>query len=501
MTLNLSPVDLLVVLAYLLGTFAIAWRVRSHQKTTEDYYLAGRSIPWVVVSLSLFATLFSTISFVSVPGEAYKNGALYFLRSPAYLVGLPVAIALFLRYFYTKPRFTAYEYLEERFDRNVRLVGSGVFLIVRGFYAATVLYAASKIFVAFVGFSELQVIVVVGIFSIAYTTVGGMRAVMYTDVFQSIVLFIGLGGVLYKVLAVSHFDVAGIYSFGQAHDHTFGALASGDFYSLSPWVRYTVWLLLIDAFLHPLSNVGADQLTVQRLLSGKGYSDARKALWVKGFMGVGILAALYFIGLAMFRYYNGGGGTLPEGMGADRVLGHFVITELPAPFPGLLAAALLSALMSTVDSTINSLATVTGEDILVRFRRKSKLAHVTVAKLLTVFWGAVILGLACFLSTASTQTETTVLEVNNVWATLWHVLLMVFLLAVLTRRITARGVFWGALLGTATNLVLPWVLYYNTPPEARISFAWLGVPGFLITGIVAAAVSYLAPGRPKGDAT
>ena len=493
---SLSAMDWVVVALYLVLTIGIALHVRLGQKSASDYFLAGRSMPWLVVSISLYATLFSTISFVAVPGEAFRNGTLMSLNSIGYAVFTPLAVFLFLRFFFQAGTFTCYEYLERRFNGTTRTLGSLVFLATRAIYGATVFYAAAVIFEALVGWDAMTTIVAVGAFAVAYTAIGGLRAVMITDVLQTVVLLTGLVAVFVKLAALTGFDFSGVWGYAQAHDLTFGRTATAEFYSFDPHVRYTLWTCLALSIMNPLSGYGADQLVVQRLLASKSYAAAKRAVWLKTIAVLPIMAAFYFAGLMLFFHY-GTKGALPEGFEADQVMGFFINQHLPAPLPGLIAAALLAALMSTVDSTVNSLSTVTCIDLLGRvgWMPQDDAAQVRLGKWLTLAWGVVVVGFAALLTRASQGVETTVMEVQAVWASLWGVLLVVMLAGVLTRWATARAATWALLAGMALNLSLPWVLYYGTPPEARISFVWVGMPGAMVAAVVIVLFSLLDGGR------
>ncbi len=327
-----------------------------------------------------------------------------------------------------------------------------------------------------------------------------MRAVMITDVFQTGILLVGLCAIGFTILLRFDFDVLGVYQFAREHNRGFEKVGASDFYSFNPNVRFTFWILTLYMFTTPLINVGTDQLTVQRLLSGKGYKQAKSALWIKAWMGLAVISVLYFLGLALFQFYNSGISQLPNTVKPDQVLGYFIANELSPPFPGLLIAALLAALMSTIDSTINSLSAVTNVDLLAQWRvmPRSTKGKMRLAKVMTLAWGAVILALACVISFAAKGVSTSVLEVTVVWETLWLVLLALFLLGVLTRWATPLGVSCGAILGATTSLTLPWFLYYGTEEQDRISFAWLGVPGFFVTLSVCALVSLIWPSRQAG---
>ncbi len=497
--ITLSTLDWTVIGVYLALVLGIALRVRLGQNTSADYFLAGRSMPWVVVAISLYATLFSTISFVAVPGEAFKNGVLLSLNSIGYAVFTPLAVFLFLRFFYQTDTFTCYEYLERRFGGATRTLGSLLFLATRTLYAATAFYAAAVIFEALIGWDKTTSVLAAGVFAIVYTTIGGLRAVMITDVLQTAILLTGLAAVFYKAGSLIGFDFGAVWDYARQQGHGFGRVGEPGFYSLNPYVRYTLWIWLMGAFMGPSVGYGADQLVVQRLLASRSYAAAKRAVWLKTLGVLPIMAAFYAVGLMLFYHYRAAD-ALPEGFEPDHVMGLFIIQHLPPPMPGLIAAALLAALMSTVDSTVNSLSTVTTMDLLKRlgWLPEDETKHIRTGKLLTLGWGVVVVGFAVFLTRASEGVESTVMELTLMWTSLWGVLLVIMLAGVLTRWATARAATVALLAGMALNLTLPWFLYYGTPAEDRISFAWVGLPGLLAAAVLVVAGSLLDPRKPAG---
>jgi SSS family transporter len=487
--INLHAFDWIALALYVLVTFGIALRVRFGQKSQADYYLAGRSSHWILIGVSMYATLFSTVSFVSMPGEGYKHGMLMSLQSVGYTLFTPLAVWMFLRFFYNTTSFTAYEYLERRFDLNARTLGAVAFIVLRALYGALVFFAASKAFETLVGWPPVMTICVVGSITIAYSYIGGMRAIIITDFVQTMVILGGLLVIIFKVSSLVGFDYAAVWRFAAAHDHTFNQVSTPEFWSLDPKLRYTFWTWLLLALTAPLTNYGTDQLVVQRILSSKSYGDAKKAIILKTVGALPFSLLFYFTGVLLFFYFNNF--TAPPGVEADGMLGYFINQFLPSPLPGLIAAALLAALMSTFDSTLNSLSTVFAVDVL---QRRGWVAPdvdlLQLGKRLTLGWGVVMLGLALFLAQASRGVESTIAEVASILTCLWGVLLVVVMAGIFTRWATARAATWALLLGGLINLYVPWKLYYGTAPEERISFVWVGVPGWIAALVVIAIVSF-----------
>jgi solute:Na+ symporter, SSS family len=419
-----------------------------------------------------------------MPGEGYKHGMLMSLQTVGYTLFTPLAVWMFLRFFYNTTSFTAYEYLERRFDLNARTLGAIAFILLRALYGALVLFAASKAFQTLVGWPPLITIGIVGVVTIAYSYLGGMRAIIITDFLQTVVILGGLLVIIFKVSTLIGFDYGAAWRFAAAHDHTYSRVGTPEFWSIDPKLRYTFWTWLLLAVTAPLTNYGTDQLVVQRILASRSYGDARKAIILKTVGALPFSLLFYLTGVLLFFYFNSVS-TPPEGVHADGMLGYFINQFLPSPLPGLVAAALLAALMSTFDSTLNSLSTVFGVDVL---QRRGWIPHdanlLRVGRRLTLGWGVVMLGLALFMAQASRTVESTIAEVTSILTSLWGVLLVVVMAGIFTRWATARAATWALLLGGLVNLYVPWKLYYGTAPDERISFVWVAVPGWIVALVV-----------------
>lgn len=488
--ISLSAFDWAAVGVFLSLVIGFAMYVKFQQRGSEDYFLAGRSMNWVVVAISTYATLFSTIAFVATPGEAYGNGlmlSLWMLGAFVY----PLTVWLFLKFFFMSRSFTAYEYLEARFNLPTRLSGGTIYIIIRLMYAGTVLYAAAKVFESLIGWDPLLTILIVGTFTIAYTATGGMKAVMFTDVVQGIVIIIGIVLIFATVLGSADYDVRAIYEYAATHDHGYEKIMTWEFWRLDLHDRFSFWLLLLYMATAPVQAVTADQSTIQRLLSSKGYRGARKAVLVQAFAGIPIGSMLWLIGIGLFYYYGQHPELLPKNIENDQVFGYFINRNLPSPMPGLITAALLAALMSTIDSTVNCIANVLHRDGLIRLGvvQEGTKNEMLICRSISVVSGIVGVAFAVVLTVAGEGVESSVLEIAGIWASLWGVLMMPFVLGVLVPNVSGRAMFVGLVAGGAVNLALPYLLYYNVPADDRISFMWVGVPGMLLAGIIPLVLS------------
>ena len=494
-SLSLHWLDWAVVIAFLAVVVLIALRVRFSQTDKEDFFLAGRSIGWVVVAFSFFATSFSSISFVGEPGEAYNHGLLWSLTAVGQLLVMPLGIVLFLRFFFRTKTFTAYEYLERRFNLPARLAGATVYVLQRIVFTGVILYSIAVVFESLVGWDPYMTVLGVGVFTILYTTTGGMKAVMFTDVLQGVVLLVGIGAMAFKIMDVAGFDLASIYGYAADHRHGFDAVSQPEFYSLDLRTRFSFWLLLFNVTTAPLLFVSADQLSVQRLLAAKGYGGARKAVWANAFAAIPVKALYAFVGIGLFYFYGRNPELLPDKIRSDQVLGHFIKTQMPTPLPGLIVAAVLAAMMSTVDSVMNSVANVIHSDFLIRLRvmKSDDESSLRLCRVLSVATGAISIGAALLLTRCGEGVRTSVLEVCAIWSSLWWVLLATFLVGVLVPRVSGPVMVTSMVLGAATTVAMSCLLYYPVPAEERISFLWFCVPGFFITFLAPLVLSLLWP--------
>ncbi|HEY2584485.1 MAG TPA: hypothetical protein VGI81_01825 [Tepidisphaeraceae bacterium] len=344
------------------------------------------------------------------------------------------------------------------------------------------------------GWRPAVTILLAGSFTVLYTMHGGMRTVIMTDVMQAAVLTLGIGAVLWKVLQLTGMNPAAIYHFAAVHGHGYGALASPAFYRPDLHTRYNFWLVVYLPLREKLAALSSNQLTVQRLLTTKGYRGAKWATITTSLQTVPLVALFWAVGAGLFYYYRGPHPErLPAGVGPDQVLGHFIVTELPRPLPGLVLAALLASLMSTTSSAINSSATILYRDGIVRLHWATLggARKMLICKLLSVAVGVVAVVVGLLLALGSSHAMGSVLDVNTICSGVTSVLLAAFLLGVLAPFVSAGPMFVGCLAGGICSLVLPFLFYYNVPPAQRISFAWLGVPGFVTAVVVAVGLSLL----------
>ena len=207
---TLSPTDYTVMLAYIVGVTLLGLHFYRSQNSTEDFFLAGRRMSWFPVALSIIATNFSAISFMGIPGIVYKTNLQIYMAGLVVLpLSLPLAIFLFVRFFHRLNLYTAYEYLERRFNTGIRTVGSTLFILLRLSWLATVIYVPSLALSAVTNIPLVPCIIGIGLLSTFYTTMGGMKAVIWTDVAQFFVMIGSMAAIIIVLLVAFQWDVGG----------------------------------------------------------------------------------------------------------------------------------------------------------------------------------------------------------------------------------------------------------------------------------------------------
>ncbi len=462
--------------AYLLLTLAIGtWFVKG-QRNLDEYFLAGRSMGSVVVAMTILASLFSGISFLAAPAEGFANGPIFYLVNLGFFLATPLTTLVFLPFYYNARFFTAYQYLEERFSVHLRTLASASFIARVLLWLAAATYAPALALEQATGMPLWFTILCSGVLTTIYTTFGGMRAVIWTDVMQLIVLF--AGQLVIVLIAVTR--VPGgwgqIIELGQQGGRLELSL------SPDPTVRLTLWGLIIGAAFMHLVQMATDQVSVQRYLSATSLKVAQRGLWLKLAFVLPVTVVFYGTGLVLYAFYQVHGDPLAAGKitKADQILPYFVVNELPHGMPGLFIAAIYAASMSTISAGINSLTSASLVDFYQRLWRRPDLSEhnqLRIARWLTFAYGALVILLAFLVERLGTLLEAT----NKVIGLIGGPLVGLFLLGILTRRATARGALAGWIGGLMFTL---WICFGTS-----VSFLWYAMSGCLTTLIIGYAVS------------
>jgi SSS family transporter len=470
----------------------------SGESEIDEHLMAGGRTPWWAAAISYVMALFSTVSLVSTPGEAYNNGLrLYVLEWFAPFTGL-LFFFIFVRFYFNVKTFTPFAYLERRFDARVRCLVSSIYLFTRISILAMILFACARIFQGLAGWPVWVTALLVGTVSIIYSTLGGLKAVIWTHVLQFVVMIIGIGAAVVLATRSVNGGAAGVLTYSFAHGK--GFRFEQGFFSFNPHVRVTFWALMMSSIFAYMFYGSSDQIAIQQLLCTNSYKAARRSFITSTLIFVPLGALLWFLGLAVFVYYaqNPLPGGNPPG---DLALFRFIVQKTPQPIPGLVAAAALSAATSTIGAMIMSLSTVATKDFYVRFFREQATDQQQVACARWSTFGLGVLGtvMAIVISFTADSLRETVIEANTIWGAIITVVPPVFFLGVISRRCNANHVLAAVAFGTViTGMMIAWYLrsrWQHNP----ISYLDVAIPAFVGTIVFGLLAPYVAGKRPSRE--
>jgi SSS family transporter len=460
--IRLSAIDWCIFVSYLGVIFALGvWFARG-QRNNEDYFVGGRRMNWFAVGVSLFATAFSSLSFVALPrAGAFDDYHLLVTYLCIPLIITPVLWWVFVPVYQRLGVTSVYEYLEIRFHRPLRRLGTVLFALYAIGWMGSMVYATGLILKSALHLSAEQftwTLIAVGLFATLYTVLGGIRAVIWTDVLQAATL--GGGMVVVLLLALRQIDggLATVCRLGIEHNK----LQMFDMnWSMS--VNNTFPAALALGLFVYLPGYTTSQITVQRYLCVDGLADARRALLINAGVATVVAVLFFFAGTTLFAFYHQAGGQgFPVLEKQDQIMPHFVLNELSrAGLSGVLLAGLFAAVMSTIDSGINSLTAVVVYDWL-----GGRRVRVWISRLLCGLLGIAVIGAALL---APYLGEDVINIISRIAGSFLGLLLGVYLLGMLVPRANTAGVWIGLVAGT---LSLAWVYAGFFAGKLNLDWAW-----------------------------
>jgi len=471
--------DYIVLGLYLGALVGMGFYFSRREKTTGDFFLGGRRIPWWAAGLSIFGTQLSAITFMAIPGKSFHTDWLYFLGNMMIVAIAPVVVYLYLPFFRRLNVTTAYEYLERRFSGATRLVGSGAFLLFQAGRMGVVLYLPAAALHTVTGMDVYLCIGVMGVLATLYTVLGGIEAVVWTDVLQ---VFVLLGGAL-LALAIIAFEVDG----GLPAIVAEGA-AAGKFRMVNvTWdvTAAALWIVLLGKPIETLISYTADQTVVQRYLTTSDEEAAARGIWTNAALTIPASIIFFGVGTALWAFYRGNPAMLNPTGRIDDVFPWFIAQQLPAGIAGLVIAGLFAAAMSSLDSSMNSMATAVTTDF---YRRLNPLAAdarcLRLARWLTVVFGTIGTAFALYMA---------YLDSTSMWDQYIKIIGLfggglagLFALGIFTRRTTAPG----ALIGFAASAALLFWVQHTLTIHAML-YPAISMGSCVLVGYT---VSLLLPG-------
>ena len=502
--------DFTIVAVYIFFFLGMGYFFKNN-RDSKDYFLAGRNMGWFPLSLSTMATQLSAISFISAPafvGLKLGGGMKWLTFEFAVPLAMICIMLIVIPPLFRSGVVSIYEFVERRFSASTRLILSVVFQISRALGTGVMVYTIALILQAILDIDKMYIVLIISIITIIYSWQGGMKAVVWGDAIQMILLF---GGLLVCLVYGWHLvDVAGGFETGfpaerlQVIDFNLGIGKDNE---------YGFWPMIIGGFFLYVSYYGCDQTQAQRMLSAKNEKTIRQLLLANGLLRFPVVLIYCTMGLIIGTLVSVSPDFLADiaettqkhfpfdaangGIKADLMIPVFIVKYLPHGFIGLLMVAILSAAMSSLSSTVNSLSAVSVEDFFNRGKKKLETKkYMFISKMAVVFWGIVCI--ACsFLFGGS---KSTVIEIiNAIGSVFYGPVLVTFLLAIFSKKVNHIGMNTGIIIAVAVNLVFSKTMQgiFNIDLGFDIFWIWLNFTGVLISLVLAYVVSAITTAKVK----
>ena len=467
---NLGVINWIVLLVYFVAMMILGTQVGKSNSNTESYFLGSRKIPWWAIGLSVMATQCSAVSFIGMPGWGYTSGLQRLTFTFQFPLVMVILMTTFVPFFYNTKVVSIYEYLEKRFGSKSRTLMALIFLLSRGLQTAVVMYGPALALSMITGADPKIAILIMGVFAIAYTVFGGIAAVIWTDVVQMFVIWIGVILAIAIPIATAHGGIGEIMSNAASNN-----LLQGLDFKLGLDNPYSFWGGLLGSGFLYLTYLGTDQSQVQRVLTAKSIRETKLSLSLAGFIVPIQTLAFLFSGICLFTTY--GGKTFDN---SDYVMLTFITKHLPVGIAGLVTAGVFAAGMSSVDSALNSLATVSINDFYKKWKPDATDDQcLKVSRIMTLFWGVFATLFALVLGGLGS-----VLDLINVIGPMFYpCMLSAFTLAVFCKKGNEKG----CIAAIVTGLVVDLYMFLRTD----IGSLWWNFFGFLIAFAVGYIVSII----------
>jgi solute:Na+ symporter, SSS family len=487
----MTPIDYLVIALYAGGMLAVGRYFATRTKTADEYLLGGRHMSPLMIGLSLFATLASTLTYLAIPGQMVRDGPMVLVQ----VLSLPLAAVIvgwgLIPFIMCLPVASAYELLESRLGLTGRLIGSGMFIALRLFWMASILYAtASQLLVPTLRLSPSWtpwLCVVMGVLTIIYTAEGGLRAVVFTDAAQSLIMF---GGAI-ACIAVITVNLGGFTGWWPS---AWEAHWEEPVFWYNPGVRITAVGAFVNMLVWMVCTAGSDQMAIQRYLATRNARAARNSFIINVVANTIMTVLLALVGLAVLGYFQVHPQELPPGSsvehGTDKLFPHFIEIGLPPGLTGLVIAAILSAAMSSLSSGMNSASATISNDFVLRFRQSpmTQSQQLLLARLISIGVGIVAVLLSTVVGSLASNLLLLCFKVVNL---LTAPLFVLFFLALFVPWASPFGAAVASVTAVGVAVQITFVGLFG------LNVLWAGL-GSLIAGCLAGIIaSPLFPTRPR----
>jgi len=480
---HFSSLDYAIVVFYLIAVAVFGIIYSGKQSSVKDYFLGSKNIPWWAACFSVVATETSTLTFISIPGLAYVSNMNFLQLAFGFLIGRIIVAMIFIPRYYSGNMDTAYQFLGKRFGEPMRKYASVTFILLRIFADGVRLFTTAIPVKFITGLGYLECILIVGIITVIYSYIGGIRAVIWTDVIQMFVYTFGAVAsmiVIFNLLPNGWNDVTAFASQGDKFQ----------IFNFDNLLSFTGGYSLIGSFIGgaflAMASHGTDQMIVQRLLTCKDVKSSQKAVVFSGVIVIIQFTIFLVIGIMLYALYEGmdfknmiiDGHNLTK---SDEIFPMFIVKSLPIGLAGLIVAGLLSASMSTLSSTFNSLASTTILDLFEGLKIfESEEVKLKYSKLATLFWAAVIMGTGLMFQSETNPAVDFALKIQSL---IYGGLLGVFLLGIVSKKAVLKDAIISYTFAIVTLSLLFVLPKFNIIPALNLT--WFTFSGVVITFIIA----------------
>ena len=470
-----TMIDLAIVIIYLAAVLFAGMYFSKKRMTGKEYFKGDGTIPWWVTSVSIFATLLSPISFLSIAGNSYNGTWVLWFAQLGIFIAVPLTIGLFLPVYSKLKIDTAYHYLELRYkSKGLRVLGALLFIIYQIGRMSIIMYLPSVVLAPLVGININVLIIIMGIIAIVYSYGGGLKSVLWTDFIQGLVL---IAGVVFTLIYL-------VFSIDGGIGTIFTTLQNGKFLAPNEVVfdpnilKSSVFIILVGAGINTFSSYISSQDVVQRFTTTTDIKELRKMTFGNGFLSIGTTTVIYLIGTALFVFYHQNPQLLQTAH-QDQIFASFIVYQLPIGVSGILIAAIYAASQSTLSTGLNSVATSWVLDIQDSFNRQiSEEKQTRIAKLVSLSVGIIAIIVSMIL--ANGEIKSAYEWFNSFMGLVLGVLAGIFVLGVITKKATSMGAYAGFF----TSAIIVINLKYNHPEVTSWSYAIISIGVSCIIGYI-----------------
>lgn len=470
-----TMIDLAIVIIYLAAVLFAGMYFSKKRMTGKEYFKGDGTIPWWVTSVSIFATLLSPISFLSIAGNSYNGTWVLWFAQLGIFIAVPLTIRLFLPVYSKLKIDTAYHYLELRYkSKGLRVLGALLFIIYQIGRMSIIMYLPSVVLAPLVGININVLIIIMGIIAIVYSYGGGLKSVLWTDFIQGLVL---IAGVVFTLIYL-------VFSIDGGIGTIFTTLQNGKFLAPNEVVfdpnilKSSVFIILVGAGINTFSSYISSQDVVQRFTTTTDIKELRKMTFGNGFLSIGTTTVIYLIGTALFVFYHQNPQLLQTAH-QDQIFASFIVYQLPIGVSGILIAAIYAASQSTLSTGLNSVATSWVLDIQDSFNRQiSEEKQTKIAKLVSL--GVGIIAIIVSMILANGEIKSAYEWFNSFMGLVLGVLAGIFVLGVITKKATSIGAYAGFF----TSAIIVINLKYNHPEVTSWSYAIISIGVSCIIGYI-----------------